>query len=318
MNEIEQTKFIRELGKEGPEAVYQYFLEQNFITEELVEKIRQASKKDIICSGYPYKKKINRSDYEKQKYDLQQELVKWQNHIKAKGEKVILLFEGRDAAGKGGTIKRFTEHMNPRGARVVALDKPTVDEQGQWFFQRYVKHFPTAGEVVFFDRSWYNRAGVEKVMDYCSDEDYFTFSSSVATFEELLVRSNIHLIKFWFSVSREEQLRRFMGRILNPLKRWKISPTDIASLKHWGKYTEAKEAMFFYSDTPANPWTIVRSDDKKRARLNAIRHVLNQFDYDGKDERRLRPTDSRIVGRPGDLLGDHKLNSDGSPLLTLI
>lgn len=318
MNDLEQTRLIRELRKKGPDAVYEYFIENNFINEELIEVIKKASKKDIIGPNYPYPQKINRVDYEKQKYDLQQELVKWQNTIKRTGQKVILLFEGRDAAGKGGTIKRFTEHINPRGARVVALDKPTEEEQGQWYFQRYVEHFPTAGEVVFFDRSWYNRAGVEKVMDYCSDEDYFAFSSSVATFEELLSRSGITLIKFWFSVSREEQLRRFMGRILNPLKRWKISPTDIASLKHWGSYTEAKESMFFYSDTAANPWTIVRSDDKKRARLNAIRHVLCQFDYEGKDERRLQAVDPKIVGRPGDLLGSHKLNPQGNPLLTLL
>lgn len=302
MATIEEMKFIRDLGKKGPEAVYQYFLDQGFVDKELLNHIKKTPKKKFLCSDYPYPEKINRVEYEKRKISLQEELIKLQNTVKTRGDKIVLLFEGRDAAGKGGTIKRFTEHMNPRGARVVALDKPTQEERGQWYFQRYTKLLPTNGEIVFFDRSWYNRAGVEKVMDYCSQEEYMRFISQVGTFEEMLTNSGIKLIKFWFSVSREEQLRRFMARILDPLKRWKISPTDIASLQHWESYTLAKETMFFNSDTADNPWIIIRSDDKKRARLNAMRYVLNQIDYEGKDETKVQAIDPRLLGRPADFI----------------
>ncbi|XKF14654.1 polyphosphate kinase 2 [Halomonas sp. BLK-85] len=191
------------------------------------------------------------------------------------------MFEGRDAAGKGGTIKRFMEHLNPRGSRVVALEKPTETEQGQWYFQRYIKHLPTQGELVLFDRSWYNRAGVERVMGFCSEQQYQDFLRQAPELERNLVGSGLHLIKFWFSVSREEQLRRFKERELHPLKRWKLSPIDLASLEKWEDYTVAKEAMFFHTDNSECPWVVIKSDCKKRARLNAMRYVLNAFDYEG-------------------------------------
>lgn len=209
----------------------------------------------------------------------------------------MILFEGRDAAGKGGTITRFMEHMNPRGARLVALDKPTAAESGQWYFQRYVKHLPTAGEIVLFDRSWYNRAGVERVMRFCTDEQYQEFMKEVPEFERFLVHSGIYLIKFWFSVSREEQRKRFKERQVHPLKRWKLSPVDLASLDKWDDYTKAKEAMFEKTDTVECPWTVVKSDDKKRARLNAMRYVLNTIPYEGRDDKMVGPVDPLIVGR---------------------
>lgn len=306
MTTQDSTEFIRNLGNEGEQVVYEYFLEKNYIDQKTVEAIKAKSKSEILDPTYPYESKINRNEYESLKHDLQVELIKWQNTIKKTGQKVIVVFEGRDAAGKGGTIKRFTEHLNPRGARVVALDKPTPEEQGQWYFQRYVKHFPTAGEIVFFDRSWYNRAGVEKVMNYCSSEEYKRFTTSVASFEQMISNSGITLIKFWFSVSREEQLRRFISRILDPLKRWKISPTDIASLERWHEYTHAKESMFNISDSSQNPWMIVRSDDKKRARINAMRHVLHLFDYNGKDSEKIQPVDEKILGRPEEIVKHFK------------
>lgn len=300
------TEFIRNLGTQGEKALHDFFLEKGYITQDVSQLILQAQKKDIISEDYPFTEKMKRSEYEHRKRELQEELIKWQNSIKAEGKKVIIVFEGRDAAGKGGTIKRFTEHLNPRGARVVALEKPTEEERGQWYFQRYIKHFPTAGEIVFFDRSWYNRAGVEKVMGYCSEDEYKRFSHSIAQFEEQISNSEVTLIKFWFSVSREEQLRRFLARILNPLKRWKISPTDIASLERWNSYTKAKEDMFLISDTEVNPWTIVRSDDKKRARLNAMRHVLSQFEYSGKNNDIVHRIDSGILGRPNEMINHLK------------
>ncbi|MGE0072511.1 MAG: polyphosphate kinase 2, partial [Thiomonas sp.] len=223
--------------------------------------------------GYPYKYKMLRRDYEREKFVLQTELLKLQAWVKETRQRLIILFEGRDAAGKGGTIKRFMEHLNPRGARVVALEKPSEIERGQWYFQRYVQHLPTAGEIVLFDRSWYNRAGVERVMGFCTPAEYNEFLRQAPEFERNLVRSGIHLIKFWFSVSREEQRRRFKERQVHPLKQWKLSPIDMASLDKWDEYTRAKEAMFFHTDTADSPWTVVKSDDKKRARLNAMRYV---------------------------------------------
>lgn len=306
MKEEESTEFIRSLGTQGEEVLHDYFIKKGYIDQKTSELIRKSERKVVIGHDYPFKRKMKRSEYERKKRELQEELIKWQNEIKEGGKKVIIIFEGRDAAGKGGTIKRFTEHLNPRGARVVALEKPTTEEQGQWYFQRYIKHFPTAGEIVFFDRSWYNRAGVEKVMGYCNDDEYERFASSVAQFEEQITKSGITLIKFWFSVSREEQLRRFMARILNPLKRWKISPTDIASLNQWSSYTDAKEDMFSISDTDSNPWTIVRSDDKKRARLNAMKFVLNLFSYPGKDETKIQIEEPAIIGRPADMIKNFK------------
>ena len=247
--------------------------------------------------GYPYRNLMSRKAYEKQKYRLQVELLKLQAWVKDTGQRVVILFEGRDAAGKGGTIKRFMEHLNPRGARVVALEKPSEIERGQWYFQRYIQHLPTAGEIVLFDRSWYNRSGVERVMGFCSNDEYNEFMRQVPEFERNLVRSGIHLIKFWFSVSREEQRRRFRERESHPLKQWKLSPIDLASLDKWDDYTKAKEAMFFYTDTADAPWTVVKSDCKKRARLNAMRYVLHKLPYANKDIARIGPLDPLLVGR---------------------
>ncbi len=247
--------------------------------------------------GYPYKNLLRRGTYEKEKFRLQVELLKLQAWVKETGQRVVILFEGRDAAGKGGTIKRMMEHLNPRGARVVALEKPTDAECGQWYFQRYVQHLPTQGEIVMFDRSWYNRAGVERVMGFCSSEEYSEFMRQTPEFERHLVRSGVHLIKFWFSVSRAEQHRRFMEREIHPLKQWKLSPIDIASLHKWDDYTKAKEAMFFDTDTADSPWTVIKSDCKKRARLNAMRYVLHKLPYNNKDTDQLGKLDPLIVGR---------------------
>jgi len=247
--------------------------------------------------GYPYRNLMSRKNYEKQKYRLQVELLKLQAWVKETGQRVVILFEGRDAAGKGGTIKRFMEHLNPRGARVVALEKPSEVEQGQWYFQRYIQHLPSTGEIVMFDRSWYNRAGVERVMGFCSPDEYNEFMRQVPEFERNLVRSGIHLVKFWFSVSRDEQRRRFRERESHPLKQWKLSPIDLASLDKWDHYTKAKEAMFFYTDTADAPWTVVKSDCKKRARLNAMRYVLHKLPYTNKDVERICPLDPLLVGR---------------------
>jgi polyphosphate kinase len=248
--------------------------------------------------GYPYDFKMSREDYEREKRELQVELLKFQAWVKDTGQRIVLIFEGRDAAGKGGAIKRFMEHLNPRGARVVALEKQSEKEQTQWYFQRYIQHLPAAGEIVFMDRSWYNRAGVERVMGYCSPESYHEFMRSTPELERMLVQSGISIIKFWFSVGKAEQLRRFTARKKDPVKRWKLSPTDLASLDKWQEYTEAKEAMFFYTDTPIAPWTVIKSNDKKRARLEAMRWVLRHFDYPGKDTELIGKQDKKIIGSP--------------------
>ena len=247
--------------------------------------------------GYPYRNLMSRKAYEKSKYQLQVELLKLQAWVKETGQKVVILFEGRDAAGKGGAIKRFMEHLNPRGARVVALEKPTAIESGQWYFQRYIEHLPTSGEIVLFDRSWYNRAGVERVMGFCSDPQYQEFMRQTPDFERNLVRSGIHLIKFWFSVSRDEQRRRFKERKIHPLKQWKLSPIDLASLDKWDDYTAAKEAMFYHTDTAEAPWTVIKSDCKKRARLNAMRYVLHKLPYTNKLADNIKAIDPLLVGR---------------------
>ena len=253
--------------------------------------------KDLFRSGkYPYKTKIRNVAYEKHKEELQVELLKVQSWVKETGQRIVVIFEGRDAAGKGGTIKRFMEHLNPRAARVVALEKPTDHERGQWYFQRYVKHLPTEGEMVFFDRSWYNRAGVERVMGFCDSLEYLEFMRQVPDLERMLVRSGIRLFKFWFSVTHEEQERRFNARSGDPLKQWKLSPIDQESQGKWNEYTEAKEAMFFYTDTADSPWTIIKSDDKKRARLNCMQHFLSELDYPGKNLHVVRGPDPLIVG----------------------
>jgi polyphosphate kinase len=263
---------------------------------EAVDPNEQLSK-DWRSGAYPYKNLLSRRVYEANKYLLQVELLKLQAWAKETGQRIVILFEGRDAAGKGGTIKRVMEHLNPRGARVVALEKPSEVERGQWYFQRYVQHLPTAGEIVLFDRSWYNRAGVERVMGFCSDDEYQEFMRQVPQFERQLARSGVHLIKFWFSVSREEQRRRFKERKAHPLKQWKLSPIDLASLDKWDDYTKAKEAMFFETDTADAPWTVIKSDCKKRARLNAMRYLLHKLPYTNKDMKNVGTLDSLIVGR---------------------
>jgi len=254
--------------------------------------------------AYPYRYLMTRRNYEKQKYRLQVELLKLQAWVKESGSRVVILFEGRDAAGKGGTIKRFMENLNPRGARVVALEKPSPIEAGQWYFQRYVAQLPTRGEMVLFDRSWYNRAGVERVMGFCSDEEYVEFMRQTPEFERHLVRSGVRVFKFWFSVSREEQRRRFKERRTHPLKQWKLSPIDLASLDKWDDYTRAKEAMFLHTDTPESQWTVIKSNCKKRARLNAMRFVLTCLPYADKDPSQVGDVDPLIVGRAA-LLGEH-------------
>ncbi|UOO93683.1 MULTISPECIES: polyphosphate kinase 2 [Vitreoscilla] len=251
-----------------------------------------------LPKNYPYKNRISRKVYEHDKQLLQIELLKVQSWVKETGQRIVCLFEGRDAAGKGGTIKRFMEHLNPRGARVVALEKPTEVERGQWYFQRYLNHLPTAGEMVLFDRSWYNRAGVEKVMGFCESHEYLQFMRQAPEVERMLVNDGIHIFKFWFSVSREEQLRRFISRRDDPLKHWKLSPIDIQSLDRWDDYTEAKNQMFFHTHTGDAPWMVIKSDDKKRARLNCIRHFLHALDYPGKDVKAIKGVDNKIVSKP--------------------
>jgi len=279
------------------------------------KEIASLGKKKIFANAnYPYKSKMERKEYEEIKQQLQIELLKMQGWVKETGQRIVILCEGRDAAGKGGTIKRFMEHLNPRGARVVALEKPSTEEMGQWYFQRYIKHLPTEGEIVLFDRSWYNRAGVERVMGFCEPGEYLEFMRQAPELERMLVRSGIKLFKLWFSVSRNEQFRRFQGRRHDPLKQWKLSPIDMASLDKWQNYTEAKEAMFFYTDTADAPWTVVKSDCKKRARINAMRFVLNALDYPNKDKKVSIAPDPLIVGSAKYIYetGEHYLQS--SPL----
>jgi len=290
------------------------------IPPELVERVRKTkSKKEIISSVYPYQRMMDKKTYEEEIKLLQIELVKMQAWVQHTGERIVIIFEGRDAAGKGGTIKRFVENLNPRGARIVALAKPTETEKGQWYFQRYVEELPTKGEIVFLDRSWYNRTGVEHVMGFCTPHEYLEFMRQAPEFERMLVRSGIRFFKFWFSVSREEQLRRFISRAQDPLKQWKLSPMDVESLGRWDEYTRAKEAMLFYTDTADSPWHVVRSDDKKRARLNAIKFLLQSVPYEGRNDDLVQKFDPKIVGsakdiyeigenQPRPVLGDSELN----------
>ncbi|EFF74343.1 polyphosphate kinase 2 [Achromobacter piechaudii] len=288
---------IEALSPDDARAVHRVLLEANTqapgARRNPDEELATAWREGI----YPYRNRMLRRNYEKQKYQLQVELLKLQAWVKATGQRVVILFEGRDAAGKGGTIKRMMEHLNPRGARVVALEKPSDTEKGQWYFQRYVQHLPTAGEIVMFDRSWYNRAGVERVMGFCTQQEYLDFLRQVPDFERHLVSSGIHLVKFWFSVSQEEQRRRFLQRKVHPLKQWKLSPVDLASLDKWDDYTRAKEAMFAHTDTADAPWIVVKSDCKKRARLNAMRYVLTRLPYEGKSAEPGMALDPLIVGR---------------------
>jgi polyphosphate kinase len=259
---------------------------------------------DTWREDYPYQERLTRAEYEYLKRPLQIELVKLQNWVKSTGQRIVLVFEGRDAAGKGGTIKRFTEHLNPRGATVVALVKPSKRERSQWYFQRYVPHLPAGGEIVMFDRSWYNRSGVERVMGFATDEEYWEFMREAPEFERMLIRSGLYLTKFWFSVTPAEQRTRFIIRRIDPVRQWKLSPMDIESLDKWEGYTEAKEAMFHYTDTDYSPWTVVRSNDKKRARLEAIKHVLLKFDYDGKDPAVIGEPDKALIGPPA-VMSEH-------------
>ena len=266
---------------------------------------------DTWREDYPYDERLSRDEYERQKRLLQIELLKLQYWVKDTGQRIVVLFEGRDAAGKGGTINRFTEHLNPRGSRVVALEKPSERESTQWYFQRYIAHLPAAGEIVLFDRSWYNRAGVELVMGFVEPRDYMEFLREVPDLERMWVRSGIHVIKLWFSVSRAEQRTRFVIRQVDPVRQWKLSPMDLASLDKWDEYTEAKETMFFYTDTADCPWAVIKSNDKKRARLEAMRHVLSRFDYPDKDDEVVGRADPLIVGSAASIL-----EQDKSPALT--
>jgi len=263
----------------------------------------EAIRRAFETGEYPYKTKLKRVPYEKRKAELQVELLKVQRWVEETGQRIVMLFEGRDAAGKGGTIKRYMEHLNPRAARVVALPKPTDRERSEWFFQRYVNHLPAKGEIVMFDRSWYNRAGVERVMGFCSPHDYLEFMRTCPELERMFTRSGIRMFKYWFSVTRTEQKRRFTSREHDPLKQWKLSPVDRASLDKWDDYTEAKEAMFFYTDTADAPWTVVKSDDKKRARLNCMQHFLSSLPYPNKDTSVVTGPDPLIVGSSSHVIG---------------
>ena len=263
----------------------------------------EANRRNFETGAYPYKTKLRRTAYEEHKAKLQVELLKVQHWVQETGQRIVILFEGRDAAGKGGTIKRFMEHLNPRSARVVALAKPNDRERTQWFLQRYIEQLPAAGEIVLMDRSWYNRAGVERVMGFCSPNEYLEFMRQCPELERMLVRSVIRLFKYYFSVGQKEQLRRFETQASDPLRRWKLSPIDRASLDKWDDYTEAKEAMFFYTDTTDAPWVVVKSDDKKRARLNCMQHFLATLRYPNKDRSIVRGPDPLIVGASNHVIG---------------
>ena len=241
------------------------------------------------------KKEFNKK-YEKILINLQQELVKLQEWVIQEGKKIVIIFEGRDAAGKGGTIKRVTEHLNPRHCRVVALSAPTEKEKTQWYFQRYVAHLPSAGEIVILDRSWYNRSGVEKVMGFCSDKEYINFLQTCPDFERMLISSGIQLIKYWFSVSPEEQIKRFQGRIEDPTKGWKLSPMDLESVNRWDDYSKAKDKMLEHTDTESSPWYLVESDNKKKARINCISHLLSLVEYSEVEHEEIKLPDRALTG----------------------
>jgi polyphosphate kinase 2 len=241
------------------------------------------------------KKEFNKK-YEKTLINLQQELVKLQEWVIQEGKKIVIIFEGRDAAGKGGTIKRVTEHLNPRHCRVVALSAPTEKEKTQWYFQRYVAHLPSAGEIVILDRSWYNRSGVEKVMGFCSDKEYINFLQTCPDFERMLISSGIQLIKYWFSVSPEEQIKRFQGRIDDPTKGWKLSPMDLESVNRWDDYSKAKDKMLEHTDTESSPWYLVESDNKKKARINCISHLLSLIEYSEVEHEEIKLPDRALTG----------------------
>jgi polyphosphate kinase 2 len=279
-----------------PKKAYQPSSLDKIVPEEVVEKVSKAKKKELIGPLYPYPRKMDRQDYENKKEDLQVELLKLQKWVKDSGERIVMVFEGRDAGGKGGTIKRFMEHLNPRQAHVVALGIPTEREKGQWFFQRYISQLPTRGEMALFDRSWYNRGIVEPVMGFCTPEQHKRFLTQAPEFEQMLIQDGFRLFKFWFSVSREEQFRRFKSRELDRLKQWKLSPVDQDGLGHWDVTSKYKNLMFKHTDTKWAPWTVIRSDGKKRARLNCMRHVLYNLPYKGKNKDVVIAPDPKIVG----------------------
>jgi polyphosphate kinase 2 len=261
--------------------------------------IRKAA---LASGGYPYADRLDETDYAKELRLLQIELLKLQSHIRETGERLVVVFEGRDAAGKGSTINRFMQHMNPRHARVVALAKPNETERGQWYFQRYIKELPTAGDIVFFDRSWYNRAGVERVMGFCTHAQVEKFLREAPHFEHSLVRDGVRLVKIWLTIGREMQLKRFHARRHDPLKRWKLSEIDLAAIGRWDDYTRARDEMFKQCHTPDAPWTVIRANDKRRTRLNAMRHVLTLFTYPDRNEKAVAKPDPLIVGTGPDFL----------------
>lgn len=271
---------------------------ENDAPKDVRKAIKDAGKDDILSSAYPYDAEMSRKAYETEMEALQIELVKVQAWAKQHGHRIAIVFEGRDAAGKGGTIKRFRMNLNPRGARVVALPKPTDREATQWYFQRYIDHLPAAGEIVFFDRSWYNRGVVEHVFGFCSNAQREHFFAQAPAFERMLVDEGIHVFKFWLNVGRAEQLRRFLKRESDPLKQWKLSWIDVEGLKRWDAYSAAIQETLTRTHTAAAPWTVIRSDDKKRARLAAIRHVLTHLDYDRKDAQTTGHPDASITGGP--------------------
>lgn len=266
--------------------------------EDIRNALKRADKDEILSSSYPYSEEMKRKAYQKEMDALQIELVKMQSWAKETGARIAMVFEGRDAAGKGGTIKRFRENLNPRGARVVALSKPSDTEATQWYFQRYIDHLPAGGEIVFYDRSWYNRGVVEKVFDFCTEAQREHFFAQVVDFEKMLVEEGIHLFKFWLNVGRAEQLRRFLAREQDPLKQWKLSWIDVEGLKKWDAYSAAISETLSRSHSPEAPWTVIRSDDKKRARLEAIRHVLSHLDYTNKTPKALGSPDTKLAGGP--------------------
>jgi len=277
-------------------AISQFFRDD--APGDIRDAIEDARKKDILSDSYPYATQMSRADYENRMEALQVELVKLLAHVKDSGKRIAVVFEGRDAAGKGGTIKRFRENLNPRSARIVALSKPSERESGQWYFQRYAKHLPSEGEMVFFDRSWYNRAVVEKVFGFCEDEDRERFFIQLPGFEQQITSEGIHLFKFWLNVGRAEQLRRFLKREEDPLKQWKLSWIDVEGLKKWDDYSSTINETFDRTHSDTAPWTVIRSDDKKRARIAAIEHILQNIDYKGKNLKAIQGPDAKICGTP--------------------
>ncbi len=277
-------------------AISAYF--ETDAPEHIRQTIRRAEKDEIVSTTYPYSEEMRGKTYDKEMAALQIELVKLQHWARATGARVVMVFEGRDAAGKGGTIARFVQNLNPRGARVVALPKPSDVQATQWYFQRYIEHLPAAGELVLFDRSWYNRGVVEHVFGFCTDEQREHFFRQVPEFEHMLVDEGLHMFKFWLNVGRAEQLRRFLAREKDPLKQWKLSRIDVDGLPKWDAYSDAIRETLHRSHTKHAPWTVVKSDDKKRARLAVIRHVLSAMDYTGKDTRAIGACDPSICGGP--------------------